>query len=425
MSMPLIGNHISKRHLRYFRETLFKGTTFLALACVLGALLFLLTAVVIRAYEALVTTEISLSVVFPTPITPETLEKNLERNKLKTLFSSALVQECPFLQTPLQKMEALDLISQGAKEALKRKLQEHFQKHNTPVRRLKLWVLSSDEADRFFKGKSPFFRAHPSSLSKTAQEVLETLMGQKKTRLRFNITFFSANDSMSPELAGICGAFWGSVLVLLVSFVFAFPLGIGTALYIEELNPKSWWVKWMEVKLNNLASVPSALFGLLGFILFDYWLEFPRPSPLMGGLTIGLMTAPLLMVTSRVALQSVPANVRTSAQALGATKAQTMIQHVLPIAFPQIITATLLTLARSLGETAPHLMVGMAAFVGDTPSHLTSPATTLPSQIFLWARSSEPGFLSKASGGILALFFLLLLINICAFSLRRFFKRAE
>ncbi|MDH3922886.1 MAG: phosphate ABC transporter permease PstA, partial [Desulfobulbaceae bacterium] len=244
-----------------------------------------------------------------------------------------------------------------------------------------------------------------------------------KITKRFNTAFFTSGDSREPELAGILGALVGSILTLTLTLLLSFPVGVASAVYLEEFAPKNRWIDIVEVNINNLAAVPSIVFGLLGLAVFINFFHMPRSAPLVGGLVLTLMTLPVIIIASRVSLQSVPPSIREAALGIGASKMQTVLHHVLPLALPGMLTGTIIGIARALGETAPLLMIGMVAFIVDIPSGFTDPATALPVQIFLWADSPERGFVERTSAAIIVLLALLVVINSLAVILRNRFER--
>lgn len=242
-------------------------------------------------------------------------------------------------------------------------------------------------------------------------------------RTGFNTTFVSAADSTDPELAGIWGAALGSLLTLLVTISIAFPVGVLAAIYLEEFAPRNRWTDIVEVSINNLAAVPSIIFGLLGLAVFLNVFNMPRSAPLVGGLTLALMTLPVIVIAARVAIKAVPPSIRDAALGIGASPIQVVFQHVLPLALPGILTGTIIGMARALGETAPLLLVGMRAFVTDVPQGLAQPATVLPVQVFLWSDDVQRGFVEKTSAAIMVLLGILLLMNSLAIYLRNKFER--
>ncbi|WP_448585527.1 phosphate ABC transporter permease PstA [Thermaurantiacus sp.] len=237
-------------------------------------------------------------------------------------------------------------------------------------------------------------------------------------RLAFNRHFLFGTDSVDPELAGIWGALKGSLLTILVTLALAFPVGVFSAVYLEEFAPRSRWTELVEVSINNLAAVPSIIFGLLGLALFLNTLNMPRSAPVVGGLTLALMTLPIIVVAARAALKAVPPSIRDAALGVGASKVQMVFHHVLPLALPGILTGTIIGAARALGETAPLLLIGMRAFITSVPQGVRDPATVLPVQIFIWSDSVARGFIEKTSGAIIVLLLFLLLMNSVATYLR-------
>ncbi|MDE2758931.1 MAG: phosphate ABC transporter permease PstA [Paracoccaceae bacterium] len=230
-------------------------------------------------------------------------------------------------------------------------------------------------------------------------------------------------DSRFPELAGLRGALIGSFWALLVCFLISFPLGIGTAIYLEEFATKNKFSSFIEVNINNLAAVPSVVFGLLALAVFIGWLGLPRSAPLVGGMTLALMTIPTIIIATRAALKAVPPSIREAALGVGASRQQVVFGHVLPLAMPGILTGTIIGLAQALGETAPLLLIGMNAFITSAPGTPLDTSTALPTQIFIWADSPERGFVSRASAAILVLLTFLITMNALAIYLRNKFER--
>ncbi|PHQ62711.1 phosphate ABC transporter permease PstA [Sphingobium sp. C100] len=239
----------------------------------------------------------------------------------------------------------------------------------------------------------------------------------------FNWNFLTASDGTDPTQVGIWGAFKGSLLTMLVTLVLSFPIGVATALYLEEYAPKAWWTDIIEVSINNLAAVPSIIFGLLGLSIFLNFLHLPRSAALIGGVTLALMTMPVIVIAGRNAIKSVPPSIRDAALGIGASPVQVVFQHVLPLALPGILTGTIIGMARALGETAPLLMIGMRAFIATPPGGITDPATVLPVQIFLWSDEVSKGFVEKTSAAIIVLLIFLLAMNGLAIYLRNKFEK--
>src|SRR5690606_24249781 len=252
---------------------------------------------------------------------------------------------------------------------------------------------------------------------------VEALEADGRVDLKFNRYFFTSGDSRDPELAGIWSATVGSFFMLLVTLALSFPLGVATALYLEEFAPRNRWTDMIEVNINNLAAVPSIVFGLLGLSLFINLFGLPRSAPLVGGLVLSLMTLPVIIIASRAALTAVPPSIREAALGVGASKMQTVFHHVLPLAMPGMLTGTIIGMARALGESAPLLMIGMVAFIVDVPESPLDPSTALPVQVFLWADSPERAFVERTSAAIMVLLAFLLLMNLAAILLRKRFER--
>ncbi|WP_156678850.1 phosphate ABC transporter permease PstA [Sphingomonas profundi] len=249
------------------------------------------------------------------------------------------------------------------------------------------------------------------------------LSGAGATRTGFNLAFLTSADSTDPTLVGIWGALKGSLLTMFVTLVLAFPIGVLSALYLEEYAPRNRWTDLIEVSINNLAAVPSIIFGLLGLAVFLNFINMPRSAPIVGGLTLALMTMPVIVIAGRNAIKSVPPSIRDAALGIGASRVQVVFHHVLPLALPGILTGTIIGMARALGETAPLLMIGMRAFISSPPGGLSAPATVLPVQIFLWSDEVSRGFVEKTSAAIIVLLIFLLLMNGLAIYLRNRFER--
>jgi phosphate transport system permease protein len=234
--------------------------------------------------------------------------------------------------------------------------------------------------------------------------------------------FLTGSDSTEAANAGIWGAFKGSLLTMGVTLALSFPMGVLAAVYLEEFAPKSRWVDWVEVSINNLAAVPSIIFGLLGLAVFINFMGMPRSAPLVGGMTLALMTMPVIVIAGRNAIKAVPPSIRDAALAVGASPVQAVFHHVLPLALPGILTGTIIGMARALGETAPLLMIGMRAFVSTPPGSITDPASVLPMQIFLWSDEVDSAFVQNTSAAILVLLAFLITMNGIAIYLRNKFE---
>ena len=248
------------------------------------------------------------------------------------------------------------------------------------------------------------------------------LKQQGKLVRALDLGFLARSDATDPQAVGIWGALKGSMLTMLVTLLLAFPIGVLSAVYLEEYAPKNRWTEFIEVSINNLAAVPSIIFGLLGLAVFLGLFPNFRSAPLIGGMTLALMTMPVIVISGRNAIKSVPPSIRDAALAIGASRVQTVFHHVLPLALPGILTGTIIGMARALGETAPLLMIGMRAFVASPPDGFTSPATVLPVQIFLWSDEISRGFVERTSAAIIVLLAVRRVMNGLAIYLRNRFK---
>ena len=286
------------------------------------------------------------------------------------------------------------------------------------------WVLASDDVDLFMKGKIPRATADEGGPLSTQQfEWITALEKADALELRFNKTFFTHGDSREPEQAGVWGAVMGSLFTLVLTLALSFPIGVAAAIYLEEFAHKNRWTDLIEVNINNLAAVPSIVFGLLGLAVFIGFFGLPRSAPLVGALVLTLLTLPTIIIASRAALKGVPPSIREAALGMGASKIQMVAHHVLPLAMPGMLTGTIIGMARALGETAPLLMIGMVAFIVDVPKGFTDPATVLPVQVFLWSDSPERAFVERTSGAIIVLLAFLVVMNATAVVLRNRFER--
>ena len=287
-----------------------------------------------------------------------------------------------------------------------------------------LWVPADDDIDMLNKGHID--RSLPESDRRVDDQMLgwfDKMEAEGRIELRWNTVFFTAGDSTDPELSGIRGALMGSLYALLVCLVLSFPIGVGAAIYLEELAPKNRWTDLIEVNINNLAAVPSIVFGLLGLAVFLNIGGLPRSAPIVGGLVLTLMTLPTIVIAARASLKSVPPSIREAALGVGASKMQVIWHHVLPLAMPGMLTGTIIGMAGALGESAPLLMIGMVAFIVDIPTSPMDPATALPVQIYLWADSPERAFVERTSAAVMVLIGFLVLMNGLAVLLRRRFER--
>lgn len=288
-----------------------------------------------------------------------------------------------------------------------------------------VWLLADDEIDMYHKGYVDRNAPEADRRIKDFQLAwLDKLEQENRLSSKFNSIFFTSGDSREPEQAGILSALMGSIYTMSLTLLFAFPLGVMTAIYLEEFAPKNnFWVDFIEVNINNLAAVPSIIFGLLGLAIFIQIFGMPRSSPLVGSFVLTLLILPTIIIASRAALKSVPPSMREAALGLGASKTQAVFHQVVPQAMPGILTGTIIGMAHAVGESAPLLMVGMVAFIVDVPHAVTDPATILPVQIYLWADSPERAFTERTSAAIIILLAFMIIMNLLAIVLRKKFEK--
>jgi phosphate transport system permease protein len=412
---------------RYRFERLFRSLGLAAIGIALTALVLLLGSILARGWSAFLRTELRLDVALDPAVLslPEGADPAAREQALDAADWAAPLREALFRLFPdaegSQRRELAALISSGASGQLRARVMRDPALVGST---LSLWLPADDEVDLLVKGivgRDPSQEAQ--RLSPAQLGWLAALEREGRVRRSFNQTFLTAGDSREPEQAGVLGALVGSLLTLAVTLAIVLPLGVAAAIYLEEFAPRSRWTELIEVNINNLAAVPSIVFGLLGLAVFLNFVGLPRSAPLVGGLTLALMTLPTIIIAGRSAIQAVPPSIREAARGLGASPLQVMGHHVLPLALPGILTGTILGMARALGETAPLLMIGMVAFVVDVPGGFRDAATALPVQIFLWADSPERGFVEKTSGAILVLLVFLVAMNGAAIWLRQRFEK--
>ena len=409
---------------RYAAERRFKAIGLLGVLTALGLLALLLATIVARGYTAFVQTNIRLDIHFDEgTIDPDGTRspEELSRANYAQLIRVALAEVFPTVEGRREMRALRGLISSGAPVQLRDMVLDDPKIIGTvrPV-----WLLADDDVDQFWKGFVD--RDLPESARRIKDQQIQwidALASAGRIELKFNEWLFTHGDSREPELAGIGGAVVGSFYMMLVTLALSVPLGIGAAIFLEEFAPKNTrWVDLIEVNVNNLAAVPSIVFGLLGLAVFLNLFGLPRSAPLVGGLTLAIMTLPTIVVVTRAALRAVPPSIREAAYGIGASQVQVVAHHVLPLATPSILTGVIIGMARALGETAPLLMIGMVAFIVDIPDGPLSPATALPVQIFLWADSPERAFTERTAAAILVLLGFLIVMNAAAVFLRQRFQ---
>jgi phosphate transport system permease protein len=403
---------------RYAAERRFKAFGKVAVIVSLIFLFILFSSIIAKGYSAFFQTYIQLNIY----IDPEKMDDgNLSSANYQGMVKDSILSEFPDVSGRAEKQKLFALVSPGAAYRLREMVM------NDPSLvggKQMIWVPADDDVDMFLKGH--FDRRLDESQRRLNDQQLswiDDLIKAGKIQRAFNRTFFTAGDSREPELAGILGAATGSFYALIITLLLSFPIGVLSAVYLEEFAPKNRWTDLIEVNINNLAAVPSIVFGLLGLAIFLNFFGLPRSAPLVGGLVLTLMTLPTIIIAARASLQSVPPSIREAALGIGASRMQMVTHHVIPLAMPGILTGTIIGMAQALGETAPLLMIGMVAFIADIPQGFTSPATALPVQIFLWADSPERAFVERTAAAIMVLVGFLIVMNATAVFLRKRFER--
>ena len=409
---------------RHRAERRFRAYGLCAIALALLSLVVLFAGIAIRGSGAFFRSVATLEMYFdPALVDPsgEGTAESLGAGDYEGLVKRRLRELFPEATGRKDKRNLYRLVSNGAAYELReRVLSDPALVGQTASVTLPL----SADADLYLKGHVS--REVPEAdrrLRDKQLDWLDALVAAGTVKTVFNWAFLYSGDSREPELAGIGGAFIGSLLTLLVTLALCFPLGVATAVHLEEFAKKNRWTDLVEININNLAAVPSVIFGLLGLAIFLGLFNLTRSAPLVGGLVLAIRTLPIIIIASRAALAAVPPSIREGAMAVGASPIQVVGHHVLPHAMPGILTGTIIGMAQALGETAPLLMIGMVAFVVDVPTGFDSPSTVLPVQIYLWADAPERAFVEKTAGAIIVLLLFLISMNATAVWLRQRFER--
>jgi len=403
-------------------ERRFRAYGLMSIIIGLVFLVVLFGSIISNGYTAFIYTHAALDIEFdPQVIDPEGRQTSeaLASGDYDALWKSALFKLFPDITERQKKRALAGFMGSSAGQRLRAAVIANPKLIGTTQQ---VWLPVDDTIDMFAKGRLGSEVEFNDRL-RESQGWLEKLKAQNRIRSALNQAFFTNGDSREPDAAGIWGAVSGSALTLLVTIGLSLPIGIAAAVYLEEFAPRNRWTDIIEVNINNLAAVPSIVFGLLGLAVFINVFGLPRSSPLVGGLVLTLMTLPVIIISGRSALKSVPPSVREAALGIGASPMQMVFDHVLPLAMPGMLTGAIIGTARALGESAPLLMIGMVAFIVDIPNSLTSPATVLPVQIYLWADSPERAFTERTSAAILVLLAFLIVMNGTAVYLRKRYER--
>ena len=419
----MAGSNSSFLKGRYSAEKRFKLYGVFAVSLALGAVIFLLFTIFSTGYSAFWRTEFQVEIQFNGEylgITQESSDQEVREANFLGLFRKNLAEQNNDVpRRELRKLFAM--FSESAADDLREMVITNRSILGTTQ---KLKVLASSSVDMIVKGQAPReIEEKRRVLNDFQLGLLDRWTAEGRRSSSFNHRFFTNGDSRSPELAGLGGAIAGSFWTLMVCLILSFPMGVAAAIYLEEYAPKNRLTEIIEVNINNLAAVPSIIFGLLGLAVILNFFGLPRSTPLVGGIVLSLMTLPTIIIACRASLKAVPPSIREGALAMGASKMQTILHHVLPLAMPGTLTGTIIGLAQALGETAPLLMIGMFAFVVDIPAGPLESATALPVQVYLWAESSERGYVELTAAGIMMILIFMALMNSFAIILRKKFER--
>lgn len=413
---------------RYRTEKIFKSCAVLSLATAISALLVVIVSIFTTGISGFQETRIKLDVTLDAAIIGDLsafdqadLDNHIASININRMLVSSLQAKFPEVQKRGDVFALLKLFSVGAQGDIRDALRDDLSLVGKTV---SINLLASSDIDMLMKGKISRDVVEDNRKITDQQLIwIDHFLAEDSINQGFNTKFFTSGDSREPELAGVLSSTVGSLLTLMVTFFISFPIGVGSAIYLEEFAPKNRITDLIEININNLAAVPSIIFGLLGLAIFINFIHLPRSAPLVGGLTLALMTLPTIIITARAAIKAVPPSIKEAAIGLGASHMQTVFHHVLPLSMPGILTGSIIGMAQALGETAPLLMIGMVAFIVDTPGGILEASTALPVQVYLWADSPERGFLEKTSAAIMVLLLFLIVMNGLAIWLRQKFEK--
>jgi phosphate transport system permease protein len=403
---------------RYRAERRFRAYGIAAISTAGLILFFLMGSILLSSLPAFTQHYVTLDI----DITERHVDtQDLANSDWRALARNALRAQFPEVSGRKEKRALGKLLSIGSSDDVRDYVTANPSSLGTSIR---LPLTLSDDIDLLLKGVID--RDLPENervVSNQDLAWLDRLLDEDRISRQFATRIFTNGDSREPELAGLRGALVGSLWTLLVTLLASFPLGVMAAIYLEEIAPKNRLTQIIEVNINNLAAVPSIVFGLLGLAVFINFFGMPRSAPLVGGLVLALMTLPRIIIPTRAAFAAIPPSIREAAMGVGASRLQVIMHHVLPLAMPGILTGTIIGLAQAAGETAPLLMIGMMAFIVDVPTDVTAKATVLPAQIYMWANNPERAFMARTSAGIVVLLSLLLMVNATAIYFRKRFEK--
>lgn len=417
----IIRHSLQKRH-KTERRLRWAGLTAITIA--ISFLVILISNIFLNGYTALLQSELQVEMNIPKA---ELVDENgeLDAKRLRVFNWNGLVKKAfrkkfPEVTGMMDKRSLGELVSDNAGYELRLQIEKNPELMDQNM----FWIKTSDDVDMYMKGRLD--ASLPEKMRRLDDKQIgwvNELKELSEIRKVFNTGFFTSADSREPESAGILGAIVGSAMALIVTIILALPLAVMAAIYLEYFARPGRVTDLIEVNINNLAAVPSIVFGLLGLSVFLGFFNMPRSAPLVGGMVLALMTLPTIIIATRASIRAVPTSIRDAALGVGASRMQAALDHVLPQAAPGILTGTIIGIAQALGETAPLIMIGMVAFVVDVPTSITDPATALPVQIFIWSDSAERAFYERSSLAIMVLLVFLISMNLLAVILRRRYEK--
>ncbi len=404
--------NLKKRHAK---ETRFQFFGMLAIGFSLAFLVILFGMILSKSSSAFLQTKVALTI----DLSPQAIAALSDANEEEQINYRRLIKQSLRQKFPEAKSLAeINSLYQITSKVASLELEEQIKKHPDLLGKKNIfWLSASSKIDVFFKHKQV------GNLNERQLAWAQKLVADHEIKTVFNWEFFKFADSREPEIAGIGAGLVGSLLVMAIFLGLAFPIGVMCAFYLEEFAPKNRVTDIIEISINNLAAIPSIIYGLLGLTVYLQFFYLPRSSALVGGMTLFMLVLPVIIIATRNTIRSIPDSIRDAAMALGASKVQIVLHHLLPLSIPGIMTGTILAVSRALGETAPLLMIGMVAFIADIPQNFIDPTTVLPVQIYLWSDSPEVGFAEKTAAAILVLLCFLILFNLVAIILRKKFER--
>lgn len=405
-------------------EKNFKLFGLIGIICAVSFLIIILTSIIIEGKKAFVSTYIKLEVFFDSKIIdPDNTKEDsvIKSANFNEIITKSILENFPEVTDRKEKIKLSTFISSSAEDELIKLIM--LDKALIDQKK-ELWLLASSTIDVIHKNPEMLnFPEDERLIDDKESKWFQWFLSEEKIKFSTNKNFFSNADSTEPEQAGIWGAFVGSFLTLFVTLILSFPIAVAAGVFLEELAPKNKFTDFIEVNINNLAAVPSIIFGLLGLAIFLNVMHLPRSAPIVGGMVLALMTLPTIIIATRASLRAVPPSIREAAIGLGATKFQTVTHHVLPLSMPGISTGTIIGMSQALGESAPLLMIGMVAFIVDSPGSIFDSATVLPVQIYLWKSTAARGFVELTAAGVMVLLSFLVLMNAIAVYIRYKFEK--